>query len=339
MARARMATIKAVYDGKDISTDISKFLKSFSISEVISGEADSAEITMHDREELWMGDWIPDRGATIELSIVLTSWQSALGNQTLPLGKFEVDEIKNSGPPNVVKLKLISIPNNAAIRSVNKNRAWEKTKLSVIAGDVAEEAELELFYDTDDDPVLDRAEQSEQTDLSFLMKLCKDAGLALKVSDEKIIIFDMAKYEQADAVATITKGETAIISFDASSTIHEIYKACHVKSQSSKTEEHVEYTFTAPDKEDGLTLEVNEKVESIAEAEKLAKKKLREKNQEEVALSMSLPGNFDLLASNTVQVAGFHFYDGKYIIKKSSHSIGTSGYVTKIELRRCIDGY
>ena len=339
MARARMATIKAVYNGKDISTDISKFLKSFSISEVISGEADSAEITMHDREELWMGDWLPDRGATIDLSIILTSWQSEFDNQELPLGKFEIDEIKNSGPPNVVRLKLISIPNNAAIRSVNKNRAWEKTKLSVIAGDVAKEAELELFYDAEDDPVLDRAEQSEQTDLSFLMKLCKDAGLALKVSDEKILIFDMEKYEQADAVATITKGKTAIISFDASSTIHDIYKACHVKSQSTKTEEQIEYTFAAPDKEEGLTLEVNEKVESIAEAEKLAKKKLREKNQEEVTLSMSLPGSFDLLASNTVEVSGFHFYDGKYIIKKSSHSISTSGYVTKIELRRCIDGY
>lgn len=339
MSKARMASIKAVYNGKDISADISKYLKSFSISEVISGEADNAEITMHDREELWQGDWMPDRGATIDISIILTDWQSELDDKVLPLGKFELDEIKNSGPPNTVQLKMVSIPNNAAIRSVEKNKAWEKTKLSVIAGDIAKESGLELFYDTQEDPLLDRAEQSEQTDLSFLMKLCKDAGLALKVSDQKIIIFDMEKYEQADVVMTIDKAKTSILSFDASSTIHDIYKACHVKSQNNKSEAHIEYTFTAPDKKEGLTLEVNEKVESIAEAEKLAKKKLREKNQEEVTMSMSLPGNFNLMAANTVQIAGFHFYDGKYIIKKSSHTIDTGGYKTKIELRRCIDGY
>lgn len=338
MSYARTATIKAVYNDTDISTDISSFLKDFSINEAMSGEADSAEITLHDRDTLWMGDWMPERGATIDLSLILSSWEAADSQKTLSLGKFQLDEIENSGPPNVVKLKMVSIPNNAAIRSVEKNRAWEKTQLSVIAKDIAEGAELELFYDTETDPILDRAEQSEQTDLSFLMKLCKDAGLALKVSDEKIIIFDMAKYEQAGSVATISR-QSPVISFSARATIHEIYKACHVKYQNSKSEDYIEYTFTAPDKTEGMTLEVNEKVTDVAEAEKLAKKKLREKNQKEIQLSCTMLGCLDLMASNTVTVEGFKSYDGKYIIEKSSHSLGSSGYTTKIDLRRCIDGY
>lgn len=46
---------------------------------------------------------------------------------------------------------------------------------------------MSLFWDTEENPVLDRAEQTEQSDLSFLYAICKDKGLALKISDKKII--------------------------------------------------------------------------------------------------------------------------------------------------------
>ena len=79
-------------------------------------------------------------------------------------------------------------------------------------------------------------------------------------------------------------------------------------------------------------------ISSIEEAEKLAKKKLHEKNLEEFAVSLTLMGNFALLASNTVQLVGFHKYDGKYLITKSEHEVG-NGYTTKIDLRRVINEY
>ena len=88
-----------------------------------------------------------------------------------------------------------------------------------------------------------------------------------------------------------------------------------------------------------MILQVNEKVETLEEAERLAKKKLREKNKEEFTVSMTLPGNFALVASNTIDLSGLHVYDGKYLITKSTHEINGSGYTTKIELRRCLDEY
>lgn len=88
-----------------------------------------------------------------------------------------------------------------------------------------------------------------------------------------------------------------------------------------------------------MTLQVNEKVENVAEAEKLAKKRLREKNQDEVQVSITTVGDFALMASNTVELHGFHVYDGKYIIIKSRHEISGSGYTTKVDLRKCLNGY
>lgn len=41
-------------------------------------------------------------------------------------------------------------------------------------------------------------EQTEQSDLAFLDKLCQDNGLSLKVTDNQIVIFDMADMEAAE---------------------------------------------------------------------------------------------------------------------------------------------
>ena len=336
--KARYAAVNCLYNGKDISADLAAFMKSFSVREVLSGEADSAEITLEDREELWQGDWMPDRGALLDVKMSVGNWEAPGNFRTLPLGKFEVDEITNTGPPNEAKIRLVSIPNASNLRSVEKTRAWEKTKLSQIIKDIADGAEMESYYDAEEDPIQERAEQSEETDLSFLQKLCKDAGLALKITDKKIVVFDISKYEQADPVMQITKGQQSVLSFECRTTIHDIYKACHVKYKHAQQDEMIDYTFTDPKRKEGQTLQVNEKVDSLEEAEKLAKKKLHEKNLEEVAVSLTMVGNFALLASNTVQLVGWHTYDGKYLIMRSTHDIG-NGYTTKIELRRVIDGY
>lgn len=335
---AREISLNVSYNGTNISTDIAKYMKSFGATDNLSGQADTVDITLQDKKELWMGDWMPEKGDTLEVSLHSKNWGGDGDSQELKMGKFEIDEVESSFPPHEVKLKAISVPDNAEIRGVEKTRSWEKTKLSVIAKDIAGGAGLELYYDTDEDPELDRAEQSSQSDLDFLMKLCKDNGLALKVSDKQIIIFDEQKYEKADPVRTITNGESALKSFQVRSKSREVYKACHVKYKHSKKDEMIEYTYTDPNKEKGSTLEVNEKVKDLAEAEKLAKKKLREKNCEEVTVSASMVGAFDLLASNTVKLSGFHKFDGKYIITKAGHSIG-GGYSVSLDLRRCLDGY
>ena len=337
--KARRTGIIVDYNGKDISKNIEQYMTGFSVSEVMSGEGNKADIALEDREEMWMGDWFPQRGDTLEISMIQTNWDGEGSRQSIKLGKMEIDEIENSGPPNTAKIGAVSIPNNAEIRSVEKTRSWEKVKLSVIAKDIADGAGMESYYEAQEDPVLDRAEESGQTDLEFLMKLCKDAGLALNVFDKKIVIFDEQKYEDAEPVMTITKGKSPVKSFSFKSTIHNIYKSCHVKYKDSKGNVLIEYTFTDPNKKDGMTLEINEKVEDQAAAEKLAKKKLREKNKEEVKASMTMPGNFNLVAGNAIKISGFHVYDGKYIIEKATHDLGSGGYTVSMDIRKCLNGY
>ena len=115
--------------------------------------------------------------------------------------------------------------------------------------ELAKGAELELFYDTPDTIDLDRVEQTDQSDLEFLMKVCKDNGLALKVSDKQVIIFDETKYETEKVVATLIKGPMPtdltedqikelgeIIPYQGSyslkTSLKDVYWGCHVKHKS-----------------------------------------------------------------------------------------------------------
>lgn len=333
----RRAWLKITYDNKNISSNLAPFLKSFSYNDVMSGEADDIDITLEDRQGIWKGDWLSDKGAMLNVSILTQAWWMKNNKiEELPLGIFEIDEIEMSGQPEEVKIKGVSVPNNSALRGEDKSRSWEKTKLSVIGNDIATGAGMALYYDTEDVEI-DRVEQSQQSDLSFLMKLCKDHGLALKISDNQIIIFDEVKYEQAKPIVTITKGQDLIKSYSIKSSTRDVYCACHVKYKNAKTNEVIEYTFTLPGKK-GKTLEVNEEVKSIAEAEKLAKKKLREKNKDEVTMSITLVGAFYFSASSVYEIKGFGKFDGNYIATRANHDIG-SGYIVSMDLRRCLDGY
>lgn len=347
---ARQVTPIIKYNNKDISTNLKPYLLSVSYTDELSGQADDLQISLEDKEGIWQSDWMPEKGASLEVSLAKSSWNSLnASTETLKLGIFEIDEISSNGYPSEFKIKAVSVPENNTLRGIERTRSWENTELKTIANDIATGAGMELYYDTSENPILDRAEQTEQSDLSFLLSLCNDKGLALKISDNKIIIFDEEKYESEEAKLTIVKSGidyekednmsyiNGILSYSFSSKVREIYAACHVKYQKGKSKETIEATFTAPNKT-GKTLEVNEQVETYAEAERLAKKKLREKNKEEITGNINLPGNFSLVAAVVVNILGFGNFDGKYIITNAKHNIG-NGYTTGIDIRRCLDGY
>lgn len=352
MRFARRMQPKVVYNGKNITADISEFLKSISYTDEMTGEADDLEVKLDDREGLWQSEWMPEKGNTIEVSFISEFWKTPEEEKKeFRLGVFEIDEITLSSAPSEVSIKAISVPDNTTLRGVERSRSWESITLKQIAEDVATGAGLTLFYDVEETITLERVEQTEQSDLSFLYKLCSDNGLALKLSDTQLIVFEESKYEVAETSLIFlrkmndeeeaSEGKTVVDEFGSysfSTSIRDVYKACHVSHQSGQKKETISYTFTDTTKKVGKTLIVHEQVKTIAEAERLAKRRLREKNSTEVTASFSVVGSFDYVAGVTVDVKGFGYFDGKYIITRVSHSL-SRGYSCSLELRRCLDGY
>ena len=364
MAARAYLTLVYKHKGKDtdLSDDIAPYFLSLSYTDNLSNSADDVTLTLEDRAALWSHEWMPDRGAQLDVTIQTLNWDTLIdGLKTLPLGAFEIDEIELSSLPSVVQIKGLSIIGTAQLRGVEHNRAWENVTLQKVCQDIADANGLQLFYDCDDEIKLERTEQNYQSDLEFLQKLCTDNGLALKVAADKLIVFDEYKYESADPVIIIrhprmaavpTQQETAgqeqaqpviinkLESYRFKIKTRDVYKACHLKYQKGKKDAVIEATFTAPNKKDsdGLTLEISDQADSIPEAERIAKKKLRDKNKEEITGSMTMRGNLNLVAGIVVQIEGFGQFDGKFIIVKATHDL-SNGYTTSIDIRRCLNGY
>lgn len=162
--------------------------------------------------------------------------------------------------------------------------------------------------------------------------------MALKVTNKQIVIFDESKYEKIAPIMTIVRGKSAILSYSGISATREVYSAARVEYKGGSKKESIRYTYIPPNRpKTGKTLVINERVTSIAEAERLAKMRLRQKNKEEVKLSITMMGDIRLVAGVTVMVQGWGKFDGKYFVETAEHS--GPGYTTKVELRRVLEGY
>jgi phage protein D len=330
---ARRARIELTYEGADISEDIAHYLLTFEYTDRASGECDEIQITLEDREGLWRDPWFPDKGSRISAAIVTESWGKPDENLSLYCGSFEIDEIEISEAPITVGVKAVSAPRSTSIRNEEKNRNWEGYTLSGIAGDIAGNAGLTLEYLAPKDPRYDTRNQVKQSDMAFLMRLCSDAGLALKVTDDKIVIFDEEEFESREAVSTIERGDQRILSMSVRSRTTDTYSSAAVSYNDAETGETFEGHASDDTIENGQTLQINQRVKSNAEAEELAKSKLHEANKNEVTGSFNLTGDLSLVGGSTVEISGYGKFDGVYFIESATHSISGSGYTTSINVR------
>lgn len=336
---ARQARLELSYNNKNITEDLTPYLESWSFTDNLSGQADDLQIDLMDREHLWMGSWLPEKGAVVKGKILTENWEQEGKVASLPLGHFEIDDLGVKGPPSVVSIKAISVPESSSLRGEEKNRAWEKTKLSVIANDIASKNKLKLFYDVAEDVEYERIEQSGESDIRFLMRLCDDAGLGLKVTGNQINIFDEEKYEKQSPIMTIKLGESNIKNYTFQSSTNGTYRACRVEYHSAKGKKNFSFTFTpANAPKTGRTLVIKQEVSSVKEAERLAKKRLRKENKEADKAAFVLMGDIRLVAGVTVKLDGFGGFNGKYIVTQATHG-QSNGYETAIQLRKVLEGY
>jgi phage protein D len=357
----RRAWLQVTYNSKDISEALAQYLISASYTDNLSGQVDDMSLTLEDKSGLWQSDWMPVKGAALDITLCTYNWQGLYdGEFDTNLGTFEVDEIEMTSAPDVVNIKAvaISVGDDSTLRSTLRSKTWENISVRKVANDIAWENGMKLFWDCDDNPNIDKLEQNDESDLSVLQKVCDDAGFALKITTDTIIVFDEAKYEQAEPVIEIYHPGTNTIAdvaeadgtptpdrifhstgYSFKTKIRDVYKKCHIKYTNDQDKSVIESTFTDPNKSNGATLEIHQQVTSQAEADRLAKKKLREKNRDECTGSYSLDGCQFLCAGETIEMIGFGVFSGRYIVTQAKHDISGSGYVTSIDVRRCLIGY
>ena len=166
-------------------------------------------------------------------------------DRVLDCGVFEIDTVDGSGPPAKATIKAGSIPYKSTVRTQKKTKAWENYTLSSIAKEIAGKNGLTCMFESAFDPLYTRKEQIQESDITFLQRLCKAAGISLKVTAKIIVLFDAAAYEQKDAVRVIKRGTADVSSWSFSTSLHDAsYSKCHVSYTDPTTGKTIEYTYT-----------------------------------------------------------------------------------------------
>lgn len=346
--KARRTVISLLFAGVDISAELAKYLISLTYTDNESGTADDIAVELDDIDLIWLNGYLNKKvsgedlkGHWIDVTILLLNHNDDGKSQRLSCGKFQIDSVGYSGPPNKISLKASAIAKEASMKNEKKSKAWEGVTLEMIGKEIANSAGYKFLYESTQRPMYKHVEQVNQCDLDFLNTLCLKAGIALKVTNEQLVMFDAAEYEKKSKVKTFHRTASGVISYDFDSEDGDAsYTACKVTYTDPNTKKKIEATFTNPNATTkGETLQIkNEKVADKAEALELAQKKLRAKNKGENTGTLTVAGDVELVAGLSIELDGFGAFNGKWYIEKATHKV-TKGYTTALQIRKVIEEY
>lgn len=321
----RKAYPTVLYNGKNISTTVDKYLESFQYTDPASGESDSISITLGNWDNNWLAGWFPDKGATLTAKVNAHNWRKEGEMLHLDCGTLLLDDISFTGAPDTMTMGAVSAPANDAFQTTERTKTWEDITIRQIAADIAKRYGLALVYDAVSIKIAS-VEQSKATDSAFLSTICKDYGLSLKVYSKKLVLFDREIYKSKGAVATIDKAD--MLNYTFNTTLAGTYTGGELTYTTNKGAEIVARLGDGP-----RILKSNVSASTALEAKRKLTAAIEEANHGETKMSFSTIGNPLLVAGQCINITGFGIADGKYYIDKATHSLGDA-YTTAYECAR-----
>lgn len=322
----RRAKLNVTYNGTDISADITDRLISFAYNDNEQGKADDIEITVHNRDGIWIRDWYPDKGAKLKAGLTLADWKEKGNSLSVNFGVFAIDEL-TAASGGTFTIKAIAAVCEKAFKNEKKYKTWENATLREIISSIAADNGLQLVWRADEGKTFDCVYQIEQTDAGFIAHQAANMGLKVKISEEKIII-----YEDSIGDSGVTLQPHDLSSYSFQSKTFGVYDSCKVSYLNPETNAVYYFVHVDPKMAKTKALVIDKQAKNDEDAKRIAKAELKRHNEREITASISLMGNPSLWSGQEVTLKGFGVFDGVYILDSVKHSIDRGGYKTSAEL-------
>ena len=124
---------------------------------------------------------------------------------------------------------------------------------------------MTLFWDSPNDPLFERRDQVETSDLGFLQMLCREYGIGIKVTDTQLVCYDEETYEAKSPIAALSFGDKHIKNYRFRKKTRGTYKGARVQYHDPAKDENFE-VYTNDDTDDdegkiGQDLIINQKAD------------------------------------------------------------------------------
>ena len=235
---ARNIKILVFYEGVDITEEIQPSISSMTYTDNSKNAVDDLEMDIENLDYRWLNEWYPDENARLLVGIVQTENGKP---RFLDLGSFYVDEPTFNNQR--LSLKCLALPLDQTIREQVNSVAWEKITLSELLSKIATKHELDYELHCDN-AFFDRLDQDRETDLGFLNRVLSETALSLKVTDDKLIVFNDDALIDNDNIDIFNIKDFRIRSFTLKKKNQGIYDKVEVSYYDADKKKHIVETIT-----------------------------------------------------------------------------------------------
>ncbi|MBT1262496.1 late control protein [Pseudomonas sp. VS40] len=315
---------RIVANGSDITSLINDRLLLLRTTDKPGMESDEFELRIDDRDGLVT---LPKRGAGIE--VYLGYAETSL----VRLGRYVVDEIEVSGPPDTIVIRGKASDMRGTGKSI-RSGSWEDVPLSKIVSDIA--ARNGWTPACTIATKVARADQLHESDFSFVTRLAKQYDCTAKVGDGKLMVIQrqagLSASGKVIGAITITRSDVSRWQFRLGD--RNAHKTVAAKHQDKKTGKLSVVSLDNDDVPDGLpAVHTDRHIHpNKTAAESAAKARLAAFNRSTAGVRLEMVGRTDLFAERSINAQGFKVgLDGEYLVDSVEQTFTQAGWSTTVE--------
>lgn len=317
-------TFRIIADGKDITTLINDRLLSLRTSDKPGMESDDFELRIDDRDQAVA---LPSRGAGIEVYLGYT------GQALTRLGRYTVDEIELSGPPDTLVIRGKASDMRGSGKTV-RSGSWENVPLQQIVRDVAARNGWQPVC-----PVqtkVPRVDQLNESDYSFITRLAKQYDCTAKLADGKLLVMPRQGGQTASGknLSPVVLRRADLSRYQFRLGDRNTQKAVRTKHQDKKTGALKVVELDNDDLPNGLPAVHTDRhiYPNKSAAEQAAKARLAAFNRSSAGVRLEMAGRTDVFAERSIIVQGIKpGLDGEYLAEAVEQLFTSSGWTTTVE--------
>ena len=316
-------------EGEDITALWRPYLVSISVTDRSEDKkADSCTIVLQDtREELEL----PEPGVQLEISLGYDGNDLPESQRLHSVGKFLVDTIGVSGPPNTVSIESKSAAFtenglNLANIKTRKSRTHETQTVGSLVGKVAGEHGLESEVDPELAGVnLGTVQQTDETDSHMLSRIADSIGATYKIADNRMLFVKPGNSASGQAAQFTISGDS-ITSWSFKRSKRPEYKSCvafvHDVGECGPVE------VTAGEGEPVMRL--RNPYDNEEAALTAARAFVNESRKKGGAFAIRMPGRSDLFAGARAILTNLPYdLSGYWELTEVQHTLNKSGFSTE----------
>lgn len=305
-------------------------LMSFSYRDVHHGEVDDIEFRLADPKALWRGGLGPREGTTVTARV---GYEGVLG-AVADCGLYQVDqtgfEVSASG--DTASYRGLSAFTSQDLRTA-RSEAYDEVDLSTIVNRVARRNGLRVVGDI---PAVGftRISQSKQGDLTFLLRLAEDWGCYCSAKGDVLVFTDRVAIDGQQPAHLFEVSTRGLMRCALERSSHRLFPRSELRYLETGTKRTIAATATDARIRSGDTLILDDKVETQAQADRLALARLLSANDGWTTGTLQVEGRPSLVAGQVIALGvSFGEYAGRYLVTGAQHDVDGSGYTTSADVR------